>query len=102
MPAERTEKSLRQTTLTGAFAPSTSTTRPPAKRASTKAKDTPGRVYTDTILTIKPVFAELIAKREKNHEFRKYEMRDTVKRIWLYETAPTSAITYVHPSTLLS
>ena len=88
MPAERAEKKkLRQTTLTG-------------QRASTanskkSKKESPERVYTDAILTIKPQWADLIEKREKNHEFRKYELRSTVERIWLYSTAPISAITYV-------
>ncbi|KAJ3526908.1 hypothetical protein NM688_g8199 [Phlebia brevispora] len=97
MPAERTDKSLRQTTLLGGLV-SSSSVAAGLKRASSKSKskqNVPGRAYTDTILTIKPEFAGLIAKREKNHEFRKYELRETVKRLWLYETAPTSAITYV-------
>ena len=63
-----------------------------------KRKSKEDRVYTDTILTIKPEFAQMIEKREKNHEYRKYELRDTVERLWLYETAPTSALTYVFSS----
>lgn len=53
------------------------------------------RAYTDVILTIKPFFADLIRKREKNHEFRRYRLRAAVKRLWLYESTPTCAITYV-------
>lgn len=93
MPAERTErKSLRQTTLTSqpTLVASSSTSSKKSKKKSTL-----DRAYSDAILTIKPEFAKLIAKREKNYEYRKYELRETVQRIWLYETAPTSAITYV-------
>lgn len=66
----------------------------------TKAGDE-NRVSTDAILAIKPEFTKLIVARKKNHEFRNYKL-ETVTRFWLYETAPTSAITYVcyHPSFL--
>ncbi|THH32897.1 hypothetical protein EUX98_g1266 [Antrodiella citrinella] len=70
----------------------------PAKTRKTP-KDKPDRVYTDTVMTIKPQFAEMIANREKNYEYRKYELRETVERLWLYETAPTSCITYVMETT---
>ncbi|KAF9456609.1 hypothetical protein BDZ94DRAFT_1314998 [Collybia nuda] len=53
------------------------------------------RVYTDAILAIKPEFTDLIMARRKNHEYRSYKMRETVVRIWLYTTAPKSAITHV-------
>ncbi|EIW54044.1 uncharacterized protein TRAVEDRAFT_173337 [Trametes versicolor FP-101664 SS1] len=53
------------------------------------------RVLTDVLLSIKPEFTKLISERKKNHEYRKYKLQDTVVRLWLYETAPTSAITYV-------
>lgn len=98
MPAERPQKSLRQMTLTGlpattSTSEASSKSKSKSKSKSAKANATP-RVYTDAVLTIKPEFATLIAKREKNHEYRKYELRDTVERLWLYETAPTSAIRY--------
>ena len=54
-----------------------------------------GRVYSDVVLTIKPEFVKLLAARTKNHEYRKYKLREAVERLWLYETAPTMAITYV-------
>ena len=60
-----------------------------------KGKSSANRVFTDVVLTIKPEFVKLLAARTKNHEYRKYKLRDTVERIWLYETAPTSAITSV-------
>ena len=51
--------------------------------------------YTDIILAIKPQFAEAIRSQEKNHEYRKYQVRSTVIRFWLYETDPVNAIRYV-------
>ncbi|KAI0951909.1 hypothetical protein AcV7_007870 [Taiwanofungus camphoratus] len=57
------------------------------------------RAYTDVILTIKPFFADLIRKREKDHEFRRYRLRAAVKRLWLYESTPTCAITHVVETT---
>lgn len=98
MPVERTAKHLlRQTTLTGLAAPepSSSASSKSKTKSKSKSKSKSDRVYTDAVLTIKPEFMELIAKREKNHEYRKYELRDTVERIWLYVIAPVSAITHV-------
>jgi hypothetical protein len=48
----------------------------------------------DAILPIKTEFVELIDSGKKNHEYRKYLM-DGIQRIWLYEIAPVSAITYI-------
>ncbi|OBZ69459.1 hypothetical protein A0H81_10122 [Grifola frondosa] len=75
----------------------TSTVSPSSAKLKGKKgkKDSEDRVYTDALLTIKPEFADLISKREKNYEYRKYQLRPTVERLWLYETAPTSALTYV-------
>ena len=67
----------------------------PRPKAKAKAGDD-GRSLEDAILCIKPEFTKLIAERKKNHEYRKYKLKDSVKHLWLYETAPTSAITYVH------
>ncbi len=122
MPVERTsKKALHQTTLLGFANSSTAsklprTTSPdslsdepsppkrvqpatkPKKKSKAKAGDA-NRVATDAILSIKPEFTKLIAARKKNHEYRKYKL-ETVTRFWLYETAPTSAITYVSQSCL--
>ena len=38
---------------------------------------------------------QLIIRREKNHEFRRYRLPDTVARIWFYLSAPLSHIAYV-------
>ncbi|KAF9535307.1 hypothetical protein CPB83DRAFT_841546 [Crepidotus variabilis] len=89
MPAERsTKNATHQLTLTGKPAPV-------AKVSSSSKTSSPDRVYTDAILAIRPEFVKLIASREKNHEYRAYKMRDTVERIWLYETAPGSSIAYI-------
>jgi hypothetical protein len=83
----------RQLTLTGkpaSNAPSTS-----KSSSSKKSSKSTERVYTDVLLAIRPEFTELIAKREKNYEYRVYKLRETVVRIWLYTIAPVAAITYV-------
>lgn len=36
-----------------------------------------------------------IVSRQKDHEFRRRRFPSTVTRVWFYETAPTSAITYM-------
>ncbi|KAI0752911.1 hypothetical protein C8Q80DRAFT_484576 [Daedaleopsis nitida] len=113
MPAERTKTtSLRQTTLFSsgfsdskpiqsilrAHSPQPLSTSTRATRAKPKRKAKAGdedRVLTDAILSIKPEFTQLIAKRKKNHEYRGYKLKESISRFWLYETAPTSAITYV-------
>lgn len=46
----------------------------------------PDRVLTDVLLSIKPVHLANIVSRQKNHEYRKYRLRDGVTRLWLYET----------------
>ncbi|KAI1822968.1 hypothetical protein F4861DRAFT_540473 [Xylaria intraflava] len=69
-----------------------------AKPASkTKSKDS-DRVDTDVLLSIHSVHLANIASRQKNHEYRKYRLRDGVERLWLYETAVNggkSSITHV-------
>lgn len=60
-----------------------------SKPAKTDGKD---KLKTDVIIGIKPEFVEMIVERTKNHEFRKYEMKEA-KRLWFYESMPTSALT---------
>ncbi|KIJ38612.1 hypothetical protein M422DRAFT_33204 [Sphaerobolus stellatus SS14] len=88
MPPTRTSprKSSQSTQLTLTGKPVSATS---GKGGATK------RVYTDVVLTIKPEFVKLLAERTKNHEYRKYKLRETVERVWLYETAPTMALTHV-------
>ena len=53
---------------------------------------------TDVLLAIKAIHLANIASQKKNHEYRKYRLKDGVERIWLYETADEggrSAITSV-------
>lgn len=153
MPAERTQKSLKQSTLFNFAKPvaaaSTAPKRSPANLKpphhdygsdhgpdadnadatvdntpppSPKSRETPSkskpepkpkakpkakaghddRSLEHVILCIKPEFTKLISERKKNYEYRKYKLKENVKHLWLYETAPTSAVTYVclstHPS----
>lgn len=53
---------------------------------------------TDLLLSINIPTANYmhqIVIREKDHEFRKYRYPSTVARIWFYENAPVSAVTYI-------
>ncbi|MBE3042875.1 hypothetical protein IMZ48_09945 [Candidatus Bathyarchaeota archaeon] len=50
---------------------------------------------TDLILSIHPRHVSNILTRVKNHEFRNYPLPPTVRRLWIYETSPASAIRYV-------
>ncbi|KAK4236811.1 hypothetical protein C8A03DRAFT_35286 [Achaetomium macrosporum] len=71
---------------------SQSAARPAAKRSGGD------RVLTDVLLAIKPVHLANIASRQKNHEYRKYRLRDGVTRLWFYETGDEggrSAITHI-------
>jgi len=52
----------------------------------TKGRRASGRVETDVLMAIKPVHLAHITSRQKNHEYRKYRLRDGVERLWLYET----------------
>ncbi|KAH8655745.1 hypothetical protein BX600DRAFT_470251 [Xylariales sp. PMI_506] len=49
---------------------------------------------TDIIISIYPKHVTNIVEQTKNHEFRKYLIPKTVTRMWIYETAPVSAIRY--------
>lgn len=77
------------------------TKKSPAKaKAKSPSKDRPGpdRVLTDVLLAIKSEHLANIASRKKNHEYRKYRLRDGVERLWFYETADgggAASITYV-------
>jgi predicted transcriptional regulator len=56
---------------------------------------TSAKTKTDIIISIHPPHVANIASRAKDHEFRKYLIPPPVARLWIYETRPTSAITYV-------
>ncbi|TBU46666.1 hypothetical protein BD309DRAFT_857574 [Dichomitus squalens] len=64
-----------------------------------KATGDEHRSLEHVLLSIKPKSMQLIVEQKKNHEYRNYKLKETVKHIWLYETAPTSAITYVMSTT---
>lgn len=49
----------------------------------------------DVVMSVRPEHMANIASGEKNHEYRKYSLPMTVKRVWFYTTAPVSAIEYV-------
>lgn len=49
----------------------------------------------DLILSIHPRHVANIVSRVKNHEFRNYLLPVSVKRLWIYETSPASAVRYV-------
>lgn len=117
-PALAKPSSFTQTTLNDAFIRgSSSTTRsisdnahrvskkPPLVKPKSKSKSklagrtASDRMLTDVLLSIKPLHLANIISRQKNHEYRKYRLRDGVTRLWLYETgdggAGRGSITYV-------
>jgi hypothetical protein len=50
---------------------------------------------TDILISIKPVHIENIASRLKTHEFRKYLIPRSVRRMWFYTSAPIQELRYV-------
>jgi hypothetical protein len=59
------------------------------------AKFPPQTDKSDIITSIHPEHISGILSRSKTHEFRNWPIPSTVARIWLYETSPTSAVTYM-------
>jgi predicted transcriptional regulator len=53
------------------------------------------QVRTDVILGIQEPYMQQMVDGEKNYEFRKYRLQQTVQRIWFYSIAPHSRIEYV-------
>ncbi|GAB1314646.1 ASCH domain-containing protein [Madurella fahalii] len=100
---------LRQTTLNSCFRQGTHRVskesskldKPNSNKAAShaKPKSSSDRVETDVLLAIKPVHLANIASQQKNHEYRKYCLRDGVTRLWFYETSEgghgRSAITHI-------
>ncbi|KAJ5729131.1 uncharacterized protein N7483_003639 [Penicillium malachiteum] len=107
--------SLTQTTLKDAFTRSSVLTtsnnanrvakkQSPAKsksNANSSSSSASENDKTDVLMAIKPVHMANIASRQKNHEYRKYRLRDGVTRLWFYETGDggkgRASITYVFP-----
>jgi hypothetical protein len=52
-------------------------------------------VKTDIIISIHPKHVKNIVSRAKDHEYRKYLIPTSVRRMWIYKTSPLSAIKYV-------
>ncbi|KAH7174795.1 uncharacterized protein B0J16DRAFT_418236 [Fusarium flagelliforme] len=71
---------------------------PTLKKMSQKSKSDAESIKTDALLPIRPLHLANIVLREKNHEYRKYRLRDGVCRLWLYETGSgggSSSITHI-------
>ncbi|RGP66058.1 pua protein [Fusarium sporotrichioides] len=73
--------------------------RDPKQRSNTRSQSTtPGRITSDVLMSIKPHHLANIISRDKNHEYRKYRLKDGVARLWLYETGSgggSSSITHI-------
>jgi predicted transcriptional regulator len=50
---------------------------------------------TDIVISIRQPFLSQIVTFKKNHEFRGYLLPAIVKRFWIYEPSPVSAVRYV-------
>ena len=48
----------------------------------------------DLLISIKPIYVELIKKRKKKYEFRKRKIQQ-VNKVYVYETSPTKKITLI-------
>lgn len=94
-PEKKDAAPLRQSTLShfrtgGSTGPRISKPNKPAPAKPKSNKPAaPGhdRVTTDVLIAIKPIHLANIVSQEKNHEYRKYRLRDEVVRLWLYETS---------------
>ncbi|KAJ6463900.1 hypothetical protein C8R45DRAFT_877862 [Mycena sanguinolenta] len=51
--------------------------------------------HTDAILPMMDNYMQNIVRQEKNFEFRRYRISDSVQRIWFYLNAPFSHIAYI-------
>ncbi|MEZ6255730.1 MAG: hypothetical protein R3B92_03100 [Patescibacteria group bacterium] len=49
----------------------------------------------EVLFSLKPQFAELIEKKKKTHEFRKYQPKTAPTRLWFYITSPVSELIYI-------
>lgn len=50
---------------------------------------------TELIYILKPIYANLILNKNKNHEFRYIKPKNLPKRIWLYVSYPESKLMYL-------
>lgn len=65
------------------------------RKMALQPKPTNNPQRTDVILAMQDPWMKHIVDGTKNHEFRKYLLKPSVKRIWFYRTAPHSKIQYV-------
>jgi hypothetical protein len=49
----------------------------------------------DILISIKPIHMQKIVSRLKTHEFRKYLVPISVKRMWFYTSAPVQCLQYI-------
>ncbi|SFC83918.1 Predicted transcriptional regulator, contains an HTH and PUA-like domains [Bacillus sp. 491mf] len=49
----------------------------------------------EIFISIKPVYCKKIKERKKLNEFRNYKPKNQIKRFWIYESSPTSALKYI-------
>ena len=50
---------------------------------------------TEIIYSLKPIYANLILSKHKNHEFRTIKPNNLPKRIWFYVSSPESKLMYL-------
>jgi predicted transcriptional regulator len=50
---------------------------------------------TDILISIKPIHIGNIVSRLKTHEFRKYLVPNSVRRMWFYTSVPTQSLQYI-------
>lgn len=84
-PARGRKQITLSRTLFKRTAPATSAASNPT-RATAGVSAASDRVLTDVILAIQPTHLGNIVSRQKNHEYRKYRLRDGVERLWFYES----------------
>lgn len=80
--------------------PTSQPTSKPKSKPKSAGRTASDRISTDVLLSIKPVHLANIVSQQKNHEYRKYRLRDGVTRLWFYETRDggggRASITYVN------
>jgi hypothetical protein len=52
-------------------------------------------VKSDIIISIRQPYLDQIVEQKKTHEFRTYLLPESIKRFWIYEPSPVSAIKYI-------
>ncbi len=50
---------------------------------------------TELIYSLKPIYANLILNKQKNHEFRSVKPKNLPKRVWFYVSSPESKLKYL-------